>query len=148
MLALKTYLFLTALLVPGLSLAQAYKCSVDGVTRYQVSPCAAAPEAAPLELKTPSPERLAKMQAQEKQRDEYWAGLKKAEAEKQKAENEARAKRQRIAYAQELERERQVINARRDQLWKEHVQDRFDYNCDQLAADGLQGEGCPRIIKK
>jgi hypothetical protein len=48
------------------------------VTKYQAAPCAINPDA------TPSPERLAKMQEQEKQRDDYWAGLKKAEAEKQR----------------------------------------------------------------
>ncbi len=156
-------LLLTLALLPVLAHAGAYKCTIDGVTKYQSAPCPTNPEAAPLDLKVESPERQAKMQAQEKERDKYWADLKKAEADKAQAEQAARDERARRAYVRELERERQVINSRLDQSWQQQQYDRERYqqrqaeldrqntendrarNCAIMAIAGQQGPGCPPV---
>ncbi|MEQ1561012.1 MAG: hypothetical protein ABL933_19030 [Methyloglobulus sp.] len=143
---MKNVLLTALLLMPALATAQAYKCTIDGVTKYQSSPCAKNPESAPLELKIPSEELQAKMRDQERQRDQYWVNHQKAEAEKQQAI--AAAERDRITYEMELERERQVINTRRDQLWNEHEVDRTryeqdrKYECSKKDAKNNYGAGC------
>ena len=138
-------LLLTLALLPALAHAGAYKCTIDGVTKYQSAPCPTNPEAAPLDLKVESPERQAKMQAQEKERDKYWADLKKAEADKAQAEQAARDERAHRAWLREQDRKQAVRDARSDQVWQDYRQDRFDYDCRREAAQGRQGQNCPPV---
>lgn len=137
---MKTVITAAFLILPTIVSAQAYKCTVDGVPKYQSSPCQANPDASPITLKTPSPELLRKMQTQEMIRNLQWEEIKNIEALKQR-------ERERQAVLQDLDHQRQIARARADQSWQDYQQDRFNSECARMASQRIQGDGCPAISR-
>lgn len=97
-----------SLIIASLPAHALYKCTVDGVVKYQASPCPDNPDATPHTLDQPSPELQAKMRRQQLERN--------AEIAKQDLEN---AKRQieidRLNFLKRLDQDRVDNNIRYQQ---------------------------------
>jgi hypothetical protein len=119
-------ILILALLVAPCYAGPLYKCTVDGIVKYQAAACDGDQKATPLELKLPSEELQEKMRHQQLQRN-----LEIAEQDLERAKQQKKIDEQN--FWKRLEQDRIDSNNRYNQRMKEIEEDsqrrQFETNC-------------------